>query len=137
MITRHGGILAYANTRPCSDLGVARNLEPLGVERTRHVNPLVRVSAEVVSLSLHQVGGKPVPAVRVEVGQTCRHAWGANAIVDGKADNPAPGSLPVYDLLGKLGVNEEVGKVRVPIVRLLDAVEEDGTDDAPSLPDPR
>uniref|UniRef100_A0A0A9EVS4 Pgd2 n=1 Tax=Arundo donax TaxID=35708 RepID=A0A0A9EVS4_ARUDO len=120
-----------------SVIGAPCSLEPLGVERTRHVDPLVGVSPKVVPLRLHQVGGQPVPAVRVKVGQASGHARGANTIVDGKADHPAPCRLPVHDLLRELRVHEEVGEVGVPVVGLLDAVEEDGADDAPSLPDPR
>ncbi|BAS95794.1 Os06g0111550, partial [Oryza sativa Japonica Group] len=114
-----------------------RDLEPLGVEGAGHVDPLVGVSPEIVPLCLHQVGRQPVPPVGVEVRETRRHAWGADAIVDGKADHPAPCRLPVHDLLSELRVHEQVGEVGVPVVGLLDAVQEDGTDDAPSLPDPR
>jgi hypothetical protein len=54
--------------------GVPRDFEPLGVERTRHVDPLIGVSPKVVPLHSHQVGRQPVPPVGVEVGQASGHA---------------------------------------------------------------
>ncbi len=48
-------------------------------------------------------------------------------------DNAAPGLLAEDELLGKLGVNEEVGEVRVALVGLVDVVQEHRADNAPAL----
>ena len=96
-----------------SDLQV-RHLVPLSVEG---------VSTKVVHLRLHQVRGQPVLPLRVKVRQTCRHAWGANTVVHSEADNPPPRAA-VHDLLCKLRVYDKVGELGIPVIGLLDTVQE-------------
>mmetsp|Transcript_13321 Transcript_13321/g.32540 ORF Transcript_13321/g.32540 Transcript_13321/m.32540 type:complete len:562 (-) Transcript_13321:464-2149(-) len=118
-------------------VGRAERLVPHCVEPALLVGALVRVRAEKVALRLHQVGGQPLAAVRVKVGQRRGEAGGGHALRHRHAHHAPPRSVALCHLLGELGVDEQVGQRGVARVRLGDLVQEHGADDAAALPDAR
>mmetsp|Transcript_8435 Transcript_8435/g.23794 ORF Transcript_8435/g.23794 Transcript_8435/m.23794 type:complete len:226 (-) Transcript_8435:446-1123(-) len=121
---------------PGSGDGVARlRIAPDGVEPALLVDALVRVRPEEVPLRLHEVRRKALPAVRVEVPEAGGHAWDPDAARDGQRDHAPPALLGGHQGARKLVVQQQVLQGAVPVVGLLDRVQEGGPDDAPALPD--
>mmetsp|Transcript_4155 Transcript_4155/g.13384 ORF Transcript_4155/g.13384 Transcript_4155/m.13384 type:complete len:478 (+) Transcript_4155:362-1795(+) len=101
----------------------------------RLVHALEGVGAEEVTLRLDQVGRQAGAAVLVKVGEGGGHGGAGDAGGDAERDDAAPGGLALVDVVRELWVHQQRGQVGVAVVRLLDAVEEDGADDAAALPD--
>jgi len=117
-------------------LGNSVRVGPLAVEEDTSglVFPLERVRSKEVALALHQTGSIEVsPAVLVKVGQAGVHRGDGQPNGGTQADHSSPGHLALLDLGLKLGVHKKVDQIRVLLVRVGDALEELGADDAPTL----
>ena len=121
----------------CAFLGVL--VGPLAVEplARRLVRALEGVGAEEVALRLEEVGREVRAAELVKVRQRGRHGGARDPTRDAEGDDPAPRRLARHDLPCKVLVEHEVGKGRVLLVRLGDAVEHLTADNAATLPDAR
>jgi hypothetical protein len=106
------------------------------MERSLHISPFICMSTKIVSLSLDQISRQSSPSVTVKISKTGGHTRGANTGVDSKAYNSSPGRLSLNDFLRKLWIHKKVCKIRVPIICLLNSIQEYSSDDAAPLPDP-
>ena len=110
-------------------------LVPLGVEGSRAVSALVRVGTKEIALGLGEVGWKTTTAVGVVVSKTSRESRDRQANRDGELHHVTKGRLSLVHLLGELGIQQQGRELGVAVIGSLDAVEEDGADDAATLPD--
>lgn len=111
--------------------------EPLGVEELScgFVDAFVGVCSEEVALCLQEVSGQAFCAVAIVVGERRAEGWHSDAVSDGGADGVAPVCLRFDDDVGEERIQEEVLESGISLVRLFDAVEEVGADDATASPD--
>ena len=109
---------------------------PVGVEElsARTVSALVSVGAEVVTLSLEQVGRNAVAAVAVIVSEGSGESRNRNAVGESSGKHVAPAGLSLFELLAEERVNHEILKGRIVGESLFDLAQEDRTDDASATP---
>lgn len=92
------------------------------------------MGAEVISLTLEQVGGQVLGAVAVEPGQSGGEGGRWDTEEGGGADDVSPAGLRGVDGFVEEVVEEEVLQVVVLSVGGGDVLQEDGADDAASAP---
>ena len=118
-------------------LDLAAVAAPQRVERALAINALVRVSAEEIALPLDEVRGKLGRADAVVVGERRSESRDRNAGERAEAHDAPPGLHRLADLAGEIGVGQKQRELRVALIGLGDAVEEDGANDAAAPPDAR
>src|SRR5690606_15625650 len=110
--------------------------EPVGVERALPVSSLVGVGPEEVTLRLNQVGGTPLAAIPVVIGE-CRAEDGQwNAARAACLHRLAPACLTRLERLTEEICQEQVGKVGPGRECRSNIVEERGADNTACPPYP-
>src|SRR5690606_33674372 len=109
---------------------------PVGVEElsARLVDPLVRVSAEVVALGLQEVGRQATATVAVVERQRGRGRRRGDTGHGRLRHGRAPAPLGRRQLGGEEGSQQEALELGVLVVRGLDVAEEARADDAAAAP---
>ncbi|MFS7992110.1 hypothetical protein Hanom_Chr12g01078411 [Helianthus anomalus] len=92
---------------------------------------------KAVSLSLNQISRQPLSPISVEIRKARRHTRSANTRINSQTHNSSPRRLSLDHFFSELRVHQKVSQFWVPVIRLLDAVQEYGSNDAPTFPDSR
>lgn len=92
------------------------------------------VGAEVVTLSLEEVGRQVLSAEAVVEGQSGAEGWHGNTPLSTLGDDVTPSWLCLVNGLVEEVVEQEVLEVWVGTVCVCDVLKEDGSDDAASTP---
>ena len=110
-------------------------LDPFGVKHTRLINALVSVRAKKVALRLQQIGWEPRLTVTIEVSQRGTESRNGNAMQHRCRNCDAPIVLRPFDNIGEIPIEQEIGQRRVALIRLDNAIEKFGANDASAPPD--
>src|SRR5437763_13258621 len=112
---------------------------PVRVEElsARPINTLIRVRAEVITLSLQQVGGKACRAVAVVKGKRGRERGRGNAVLDGADDGATPPFLIIIQQAAEEVVQKQIFEITVLIEGFLDFSEEPAANDTATAPHQR
>ena len=95
------------------------------------------MGAEEIALALDEVRGKLGRADAVVVGERRSKSRDRNAGERAEAHDAPPGLHRLADLAGEIRVGQKQRELRVALIGLGDAVEEDGANDAAAPPDAR
>ena len=111
--------------------GIAAMAGPVGMEKlpSGAVEPLVGVRAEVIPLRLKQIRGQAVGGIAVEVRKRRRHCGRGHAVLHGCCRDLPPRREQRLHRALEIRVEQEVAKVGILVIRVLDLPEEHGTDD--------
>mmetsp|Transcript_20099 Transcript_20099/g.37764 ORF Transcript_20099/g.37764 Transcript_20099/m.37764 type:complete len:251 (-) Transcript_20099:705-1457(-) len=93
------------------------------------------MGTEEITLGLCEVSREPLAAVGVVIRKGSRERRTRDPRINGKFDNGSKSLLAFDDILGKIRINQKTWQCSVFVEGALDAVEENGTNNAPSLPD--
>lgn len=111
--------------------GISAVTCPVGMEKltARRVQPLVGVRAEVIPLRLKQIRGQAVGGIAVEVRKRRRHCGRGHAVLHGCCRDLPPRREQRLHRALEIRVEQEVAKVGILVIRVLDLPEEHRTDD--------
>src|SRR3954471_11862329 len=128
------------NSRMTNATAVMRSLrqfpfsDPIGVERARLIEPLIRVGTEVIALSLQQVGRQSLAAVAVVVGEGSRKRRNGDTKFRGRGDDMTPGFLDFRKGFREVRGEQQVLELRIRVERFLYPIEKHGPNDTAATP---
>src|SRR4051812_12973005 len=128
------------NSRMTNATAVMRSLrqfpfsDPIGVERARLIEPLIRVGTEVIALSLKQVGRQALAPIAIVVGEDSRKRRDGDSELCCRGHDMTPRVLDFRKCFGEVRGEQQVLELRIRVERFLYPIEKHGPNDTAATP---